>query len=400
MADMYYKYEKAVERDSTKKDFEVIEKENKEIEQELELLEFLRPKMSEFEYIDRLARLYNEYNHYKKAYEAYKNIESIPQFEELSNKSKLECYSLLSTIAYQAGESDVALYAAEKVIELGKDFPMGTIQNLKYLNSLLLARTILEGHRLGVYHANLLKAIEYANIMRTQMFKLEDNYISLARNYYKLNKYEDMYRASTHINNEGERTYYQVLYLSLKGKTKESIELGNEFLSRCPDDRIITVLITYISNHIRLGRVDDAYNMYYSLLPYEPNLKNKHLENYFDMYYDKGIYHYGQHQKQNYSYDKAAFHIRHRVGHDQRCALLDTDEKVKEQLKIAKEKIKNMEPYRDNLTDKYIYTEPALGDQYPTQDMIVITDPGKKSIINMYPLGYGRSKKSKTGRKP
>jgi hypothetical protein len=59
-----------------------------------------------------------------------------------------------------------------------------------------------------------------------------------------------------------------------------------------------------------------------------------------------------------------------------------------------------MEPYQDNLTDKYIYTEPALGDQYPTQDMIVITDPGKKSIINMYPLGYGRFKKSKTGRKP
>ena len=398
MTDMYIQYEKQITRDKRKKNEEEIELENKDLEESLNELEAIKDQLTDYQYATQLVDIYYRNDRDRLAYEAYKNIEHTPEFAKLDDKGKLQCYDLLSTIAYSAGESTVALEVANKGIEIGKKYSKGYIERIYYLNMLQLARTILEGHRLGVYHANLLKAIEYANIMVKQNFHKEDNYISLAKNYYKLNKYEEMYDASTHINNEGERTYYKILYLSLKGKTKESIKLANEFLSRCEDDRIITILLSYISNHIRLGRIDDAYHMYYSLLPYEPNLKNRHIENFFESYYMNGQYTYGQKQQEDYIFDKAMFHILHRSGEEQGCTLLDTRDKVISQMTYARDKIGSMKPYLDNLSDKYIYTEPELGDQYPTQDMIVLTNPGSKDIINMYPLGYGKSKKVKRRR--
>ena len=125
----------------------------------------------------------------------------------------------------------------EGIIDLGKKVMIES--NPEYKEVMAIMRDMSLGHRFTKNIKAIYHAIDYCNKLIELGYDLDNNYKALAKAYFKLNKYDEMYEASLNIEDEEERLYYEIIYKSAKGEYEEAIKLANSFLSICPDDRII-----------------------------------------------------------------------------------------------------------------------------------------------------------------
>ena len=180
---------------------------------------------------------FNEHN-YKDAYTSLMNSLKRVDRENISDIDMMKYYTLLFKSAYYAQEyQDIISYGKIALNE----------SNPEYKDVLVIMRNLSEGHRFSKNIKSIFYVIDYDYKLIDMGYDVENSYISLARSYYKLYRYEDMYKASLNIKAEGERKFYEILYKSATGKFENAIELANHYLSECPDNKIVTILLTYIS---------------------------------------------------------------------------------------------------------------------------------------------------------
>jgi hypothetical protein len=337
---------------------------------------------------------FNEHN-YKDAYTSLMNSLKRVDRENVSDIDMMKYYTLLFKSAYHAHEyQDIISYGKIALNE----------SNPEYKDVLVIMRNLSEGHRFSKNIKSIFHVIDYDYKLIDMGYDVENSYISLARSYYKLYRYEDMYKASLNIKDEGEREFYEILYKSATGKFEDAIELANHYLSECPDNRIVTILLTYISNYIRLNDIDTAKYIYDSLIELEPNLKNNRLDSFFEYTYSEKAQlkadNYIHRQLKRYDPQHVINHLYKKYSELENVDLFDDKHKAFEYISKARDIIEKQDPYYISLADQYIYHEDSLkGLDIPTDEMVVLTLPNSKNIISMYPLYVSQDagkKKSKS----
>lgn len=281
----------------------------------------------------------------------------------------------------------------EGIVDLGKKVMVES--NPRYKEVMAIMRDMSLGHRFTKNIKAIYHAIDYANELNELGYDVNNNYKALAKGYYKLNKYDEMYEASLNIEDEEERLYYEIIYKSAKGKYEEAIELANGFLSTCNDDRIITILLTYINNYIRLYDEETAKYIYDKLVEVEPNLRNSKLDSYFGYFFSKNDAmlenKYIMRQFMGYDSQDTLNHLYKKSEKNPDLDMFNSKSKVQKYLLKAQGIINDKEPDRLLLVDQYMYHEDKLKDKdYPTDEMVIHTLPNTKKIISAHPLGVSQ----------